>query len=327
MGYKYKNAVLGGTFDHLHEGHKYFLDMSFKKAEKVTIGLTTSSMHGKKKSKDFIEDYDRRENNLKKYLSKKKYSNRFQIIPINDIYGNTLEEKKLEAIIVTTNLVGNANLINNKRIDLGFSPLKIEVVPLLKNASGQVYSSSSIRKGKKVFSLSHFDCEYLKMPESLRAKLGEPFGEVSTNMQFELPISNRFVIAVGDIVVSSLVENKLIPNISIYDSRTQRQKIEDNRVLENLPSPIEILKNTPGTINCNVVKKLYRYISKSLTSTQKYALKIDGEEDLLALPAILLSPIGGVVIYGIKDVGAVIVMVNIEKQTRIMNLLNEFKAN
>jgi len=51
---------------------------------------------------------------------------------------------------------------------------------------------------------------------------------------------------------------------------------------------------------------------------------IKGEEDLLTLPAILLAPLGAIVIYGQKDVGAVVVEVTEEIKQKISNIINQF---
>src|SRR5258706_7508860 len=36
----YNVIVIGGTFDHLHEGHKVFLRFAFQKSKEVLIGVT-----------------------------------------------------------------------------------------------------------------------------------------------------------------------------------------------------------------------------------------------------------------------------------------------
>jgi len=51
---------------------------------------------------------------------------------------------------------------------------------------------------------------------------------------------------------------------------------------------------------------------------------IDGEEDLLTLPAILLAPLSSLVLYGQWDRGAVMVEVTEEMKNQVKKLLERF---
>lgn len=329
MEYKYKHSIIGGTFDHLHEGHMYFLDAAFQESEYVTIGLTTDSMVEQKKLHNAIEDLKTRKDNLIQYLKDKKYETRSKIIPIEDIYGNSLTEKNLDAIFVTSLVLENANIINEKRVGLGLPPLTIEHVPVLKTSSGDVVSSTHVREGRMdrhgesfldIFSKSG----YLKMPQDLRDSLGEPFGEVVLDLRSIDFKKATLIIAVGDIVVSALCKEGITPDISIFDKKTKRQGITDTKVLDNLPKPTHLYINPQGAINCSIAIEISRLIKQHLESGEKFAIKIDGEEDLLSLPAIILSPLKSVVVYGIRDMGAVVVSITPQMKSRVMKLLEKF---
>ena len=43
---------IGGTFDHLHEGHKLLVETALKISKKLMIGLTTDRLLGNKKFKE-----------------------------------------------------------------------------------------------------------------------------------------------------------------------------------------------------------------------------------------------------------------------------------
>ncbi|HEX8931888.1 MAG TPA: adenylyltransferase/cytidyltransferase family protein, partial [Patescibacteria group bacterium] len=45
MTFRYKKAVVGGTFDHFHQGHQKLLDAAFEESTEVAIGLTTAHMY------------------------------------------------------------------------------------------------------------------------------------------------------------------------------------------------------------------------------------------------------------------------------------------
>ena len=147
MQYKFKNSILGGTFDHLHVGHQIFLDQAFKTSDKVIIGITSQNFFKGKILPTAIEDFDIRKKSLKKYLQKKGYIKRATLITINDIYGNSLIEKEIDAIFVSETGITNAQLINNKRLEINFPEIEIIKVPFLKDGDGKIISSTNIRLG------------------------------------------------------------------------------------------------------------------------------------------------------------------------------------
>ena len=89
---KYKHAILGGTFDYLHAGHKRFIDAACQTSEKVTIGITTEKLLKQKIHKDAIQGYKVREKALKDYLKSKAWLNKVSIIPLMNIVGAGFEK-------------------------------------------------------------------------------------------------------------------------------------------------------------------------------------------------------------------------------------------
>lgn len=148
MAFKYKHSILGGTFDRFHLGHEYLINLAFKDSENITIGLTTPKLIKNKFLKDKIEDYSLRKNHLEKYLKNKQFLKRSLIIPLDDIYGNSLLEKDIQAIFVTIATFHNASLINLKRKKISFKPLIIVTIPFLKGEGGKIITSERIRKGE-----------------------------------------------------------------------------------------------------------------------------------------------------------------------------------
>ena len=51
---------MGGTFDHLHDGHKYLLRTALKLSNFVEIGLTSRELLKNKKAFSKLEDYDKK---------------------------------------------------------------------------------------------------------------------------------------------------------------------------------------------------------------------------------------------------------------------------
>ena len=115
---KSAKIVVGGTFDRLHNGHRYLLSMAKHYGDKLIIGVCSDGMV-KKRKKDWpkVQSYQQREKTLKKYLDKIKL--RHEIIKIEDAYGMAIEKSKpsidLEAILLTEDTLENGLKINKIR--------------------------------------------------------------------------------------------------------------------------------------------------------------------------------------------------------------------
>lgn len=327
MNFKYEHAILGGTFDYLHAGHKRFIDAACRTSEKVTIGITTEQLLKQKIHKDAIQGYKVREKALKDYL-KSKALNQVSIIPLVDIVGAGFE-KDVDAIFAVDESFDNAKLINKGRAKRKLTPAKIIIVPMLKARDGGLISSKRIRSGeidRDGNSYILLFANTLKLPEELRSILRRPFGKIIKNLDDykKISTSNNLIIAVGDIVVSNLVKAGGKANISIVDLKTNRKPITNRAILELLPTTNIKTKNFPSTIDKKAVFTLNSLLRKSISSGSKYTIEIEGEEDLLATPSILLAPLESIVLYGIREVGGIVVNVTEQKKEEVKRIVAKF---
>ena len=136
---------MGGTFDHLHEGHKYLIKTALSLSEKVVIGLTSDNILTKKKFHSKIENYQKRLEILKSYISKISDLSRVEITKLEDPYGPPIHEAEYEGIIVSQETYEGALKINQIREEKGFKPLIIVVIPLILDNKKNKISSTSIR--------------------------------------------------------------------------------------------------------------------------------------------------------------------------------------
>lgn len=319
----FRHSILGGTFDHLHMGHKHFIDSASASSERLSIGLTSSPdlLKGKFLS-HAIESYFARKTFLTAYLREKKYIRKTDIIPLNDIFGNSLTEKDIDAIFVTGGGAHNANIINTERKKRGFSELKIIKVPHIFGADGKIISSQRIRGGE----IDREGNPYLKafnktlfLPESIRKRLKTPLGKVYKSAEgLKGSFKEKFVISVGDVSASSL---GFQANISIVDFTSGRKAIANPGFMKNITDEVN---NEPGTINKNAVTSLSSALKRCVESDENEVIRVHGEEDLLTLPAILLSPLGSIVFYGMYGQGLVGVNITEAKKDEIRRLLNHF---
>src|SRR5687768_3077847 len=117
----YKKAVIGGSFDHFHKGHKSFLDRSLSVAKSLIIGVT-SDEYLKRNKEGSLENYGTRAKSVSDYLRNKKLD--FEILKINDLYGTTLDSFfDAEVIVATPETESGANEINRSRDEKGLPML------------------------------------------------------------------------------------------------------------------------------------------------------------------------------------------------------------
>jgi len=143
-----KKVGLGGTFDHLHEGHKYLLKTALSVSKFVEIGLTSQDLLKNKKSFSKLEDYKKRKSNLKSFIKSIADLNRVNIVEISnwsemDKYA---QDPEYEGLVVSQETYDNALRLNENRVNKGLKPLILIVIPLLKDENNNKISSTSIRE-------------------------------------------------------------------------------------------------------------------------------------------------------------------------------------
>ncbi len=143
-----KKVGLGGTFDHLHEGHKFLLKTALSISDFIEIGLTSQELLKNKQFASNLENYETRKENLKIYLSSITDLERINIVEIKnwadmDKYA---QDPDYEGLIVSQETYENALRLNENREKKGLNPLILIVIPLLKDKNHRKISSTSIRE-------------------------------------------------------------------------------------------------------------------------------------------------------------------------------------
>lgn len=137
---------VGGTFDVMHKGHWVLLREAFVVGEKVIIGITTDKFAMSLKKPHKIDCYNKRLNDVKKFLEDAGYEHRSLIVPIKDPYGPTISDEEIEAIIVSEETEPGAEKINQIRNRRGLKPLLIIVLKMILADDGKPISSTRIRR-------------------------------------------------------------------------------------------------------------------------------------------------------------------------------------
>lgn len=140
----YETVVVGGTFDVLHRGHQKLIVKAFEIGKYVLIGLCSDAYIKKMNKPHGIATYTQRFEELKKYLKINGFLDKAEITTLDDEYGVTLSDKKIDAIVVSEETEPRAQKINEKRNNLGLSPLSIVKVKMVLSEDHYPISSTRI---------------------------------------------------------------------------------------------------------------------------------------------------------------------------------------
>jgi hypothetical protein len=167
-----------------------------------------------------------------------------------------------------------------------------------------------------------------RINEKTRIRLKHPFGQLlvgppeKTTPRLARIIAEEAppkVIAVGDAV--SLWMRRYGIGVSIYviDRKTLRSDID-----ETVAGPGEIVvRNPPG----EVTEEAYEALRKVLEEEGMKVIRVEGEEDLLALPSVVLAPVDSMIVYGQPHVGLVVVRVTSEAKDEARELLEAMRVS
>ncbi len=296
----YNTVALGGSFDHLHDGHKDFLLFAAEISKSLIIGITDQHMVLKKPYPELIQPTHVRKQAVLNFCNQNGIQ--AKLITLNDPFGPTIEENTIEAVVCTTDTLPGANKINEIRSKLHLKELPIHVHKLKKDkeeiatiSAERIRAGEIDRAGNVYLSALRED---LQLTEKMRGFFAKLHGNIFTTPT-ELQIKNAVKIVVGDSTLETFIKNDWHYNLGIFDKKRQRKEFE-SVILDSLTN-IEKVNNTAGWIKTNAVQTLKDCIQNK---NCKHIL-VDGEEDLLAVIAVLLLPLGSYVYYGQPNQGMV----------------------
>lgn len=145
------------------------------------------------------------------------------------------------------------------------------------------------------------------MPDSLRNDLTQPLGIVLSGKKIEESITfhkSDDVVSVGDQTTKTLLEAGITPRLMIIDNKVNRRPYTGLKpIIARRHFNIKMIASGPGFISGEAVLAIRTSLSRKEGNTS-LVLVVEGEDDLLALPAIIEAPIGWVVYYGQPPVPA-----------------------
>ena len=164
----------------------------------------------------------------------------------------------------------------------------------------------------------------MKLPDSLREQLKIPLGlllpigqDNKKNIQKYLS-DDSYVITVGDRTTEKMIEYGIIPSLQIVDGFEKRQK----RKFPKLGKESELEIDNPAA---EITLQSIQIIKKAFEMTSPIRLVVNGEEDLLVLPACIHAPKNSVILYGQPNKGLVLVQITPEIRNKAQTLLDMMK--
>ena len=166
------------------------------------------------------------------------------------------------------------------------------------------------------------------LPSKLRRKLKKPLGELIRGSFNETMDRLKFlvqtekppcVVSVGDVVSKNLMESQIHPRLLILDNKVMRSNIK--------PFPLKAeeerhVKNPPGTITFEA----FNAVQEAFKANHRVKVVVEGEEDLLALAAILHAPLNSIIVYGQPQKGIVVVKATQQKKAEVAEILKAMQS-
>ncbi|WP_224267908.1 GTP-dependent dephospho-CoA kinase family protein [Haloprofundus salinisoli] len=165
----------------------------------------------------------------------------------------------------------------------------------------------------------------LRLPDELRGAFKEPLGPVYTDSERLLSETAGPIVAVGDVVTYHLRTADRDPDVAVIDGKTKREAVGDEirRVLSGDNPRIEV-ENPAATLS----EELLAALRDAVESDENTVVVVtEGEEDMATLPAILVAPVGSLVVYGQPDEGMVGVAVTPETKADARELMTQLAGD
>ncbi|KAI4149980.1 MAG: hypothetical protein LQ340_004330 [Diploschistes diacapsis] len=165
------SVAVGGTFDHLHAGHKLLLTAtalilepwreSAKEQERtLTVGITGDALLTKKKYAEILESWEQRQAAVTEFLSALLDLNRppdnlegrrfggsepnanrihykfdgnltIKCVEISDPFGPTITDEEISALVVSGETRSGGEAVNDKRVEKGWPSLEVFEISVL----------------------------------------------------------------------------------------------------------------------------------------------------------------------------------------------------
>ncbi|MGY5860909.1 MAG: DUF359 domain-containing protein [Candidatus Thorarchaeota archaeon] len=304
-------------FDRLHVGHHVLIDRLSDMPEPVAAVTCGELVEKGLVLDNLIQPEKLRVENLRAYLKSIQLEDTIRIEVIST-YEDLISIEGSTTFMIFEGpccVEIEAKALDMRKEQLAL-PDRMELLKPVRAQDGDKMSSARIRLGeidRQGRPLRMTSEPPRRLPDKRRAGLQTPMGEmydtkegnpeqrVVTRIQEEEP---ELVIAVGDVTSASLIAEGYSPDICVVDGITKRGVFEGSFSAE-----VEYRIHNPAAM---ILPEAWSVMNTAIHDGAKSLIFVEGEEDLMGFPAVLLAPEGSVMLYGQPDVG--IVWVPVDKQ-------------
>ncbi len=315
-------------FDRLHVGHHVLIDR-LQDEERPIAAVTNGELIGQDlELRQIIQPVEIRVKNLREYLRSNDLEDVIEVTVIKR-YADLLEIPSPSTFMMfqgpCCTEIDERGIEQRKEL-LGDVDSHIYLKPVRAD-DGDKVSSARIRlgeidrQGRRLVGTTEpprwLQTERrgdLKAPkgEIFDIRDGTPEKRVARRLADEEPVH---VIAVGDVTTATIINEGFTPDVCIVDGITKRGAYEESVTLQR-----EYRIYNPAAV---IYPEAWSTIATALQDGVHSLIYVEGEEDLLGFPAVLLAPEGSVMLYGQPDVGIVWVPVTEENKDRARALYEQ----
>ena len=154
----------------------------------------------------------------------------------------------------------------------------------------------------------------LVLPDDLRDELARPIGKFVSAWALRKHLEGACrIITVGDVVTITLLQMGMVPDVAVFDYKTQRSEEYASKArIQQMKGRLVKVENPPAKIT----RAMWFAVRDAVRADDTVKVEVSGEEDLAALVAIINAPEGAQVIYGIPNKG--LMVVGVDKDSRAL---------
>ncbi|KAJ1985413.1 hypothetical protein H4R34_000067 [Dimargaris verticillata] len=128
----FTNTAIGGTFDHLHSGHKLLLTMAaWVTQDTLYCGVSDEPLLKTKKYRAYLEPLNKRMAKVTQFLTKINPHISYQVVPLLDPFGPTITIRDIDALICSEETLSGGHAVNKERARREFAPVQLMVVSVI----------------------------------------------------------------------------------------------------------------------------------------------------------------------------------------------------